>query len=275
VKRLSVPRLLLMTAVLGTVSGVGLSAWKNAREERELEKARDPIGRTGNAPRPNVYELAGKKTFANPEAVKFLPEYPKAVPTDLAETTLQEGVPMKAAMFSTTDSLDSVLEWYQAELDKQHQVTVSQRWGDGAAYVGFQGPDAKMHTVSLMRSGSHTFVFLANSDPEAFLRSKAQRPAGMPEVPGLSNEVSFDFSDEGLLRTSYMARTASLTLSEAVDFYRKELADQGWKIEQTDDKTKGAVRLEAKRERKNLSLTLLNDERDRHVAIYANILARR
>jgi hypothetical protein len=274
VKRISVPRLLLMTAVLGTVSGVGLSFWRNSKDDRLLERVQEK-SRSGSAPRPRVYELAGKRTFADPEAVKFLPEYPKAVPTDLAENTVQEGVPMKAAMFSTTDSLDTVMGWYQAELEKQKRLTVSQRWGDGAAYVGFQGPDERMHTVSLMRSGSHTFVFLANSDPEAFLRSKAQRPDGLPQAPNLSNELSFDFSDEGLSRTSYMARTTEMTLLQAADFYRKGLLDLGWHIEQTDDKTKGAVRLEARRERKNLSLTLLSDERDRHVAIYANILARR
>jgi hypothetical protein len=275
VKRISVPRLLLMTAVLGIASGVGLSYWRNAREDKLLERAQEPRNRAGAGARPKVYELAGKRTFADPEAVKFLPEYPKAVPTDLAENSLQEGVPMKAAMFSTTDSLETVMEWYQAELEKQKRLTVSQRWGDGAAYVGFQGPDERMHTVSLMRSGSHTFVFLANSDPEAFLRSKAQRPDGLPQAPNLSNELSFDFSDEGLSRTSYMARSTDMTLPQAVDFYRKGLVDLGWHVEQTDDKTKGTVRLEARRERKNLSLTLLTDERDRHVAIYANILARR
>ena len=272
-------RVILVSSAVGLVGGLAASAVRGYRLEQEQARAeaRRERAEAKAQPRPKTYELAGKKTYVDPEAVKYLPEYPKAVVTDLAETTSAQGVPMKAGMFMTTDKLETVLEWYRFELEKAGWLTVSQHWGDGAAYIGFFGPDQHMHTVAVMRSGSQTLVFLANSDPEAFLRasSTAQRPEALPLVPNVSGELSFNFGDPGMSRQTYVATAKAMTLVQVRDFYRDELSARGWKIEETREDVPGRVRLQARRGAEDLSLTLSRDDKENHVAVYAHVLAHR
>lgn len=275
-------RIILYSSLLGIGGGIALSTFKareaeRAQDQLEAKQARAAV----KTPRPKTYELAGKQTFVDPEAVVFLPEYPKAVVTDLAETTSAQGVPMKAGMFMTRDKVEDVIAWYKFELEKAGRFTVSQSWGDGAAYVGFLGPDKRMHTVAVMRSGSQSFVFLANSDPEAFLRasaearSKSKRPDLLPAAPNVSNELSFDFGDQGMARKTYFANAGNMTLGEARDFYRGGLEKSGWRVEQIDGAQPGRLLLKAKRQAEDLSVTLARDDKEGHVSVYAHFFTRR
>jgi hypothetical protein len=276
--KLRAGRVILFSSLLGIAGGVALSFREAGKVERERERLDAKVAKAQKPQvRPKTYELAGKVTYVDPEAVKYLPEYPKAVVTDLAEHTSAQGVPMKAGMFMTTDKLENVLEWYRAELDKAGWLTVTQSWGDGAAYVGFYGPDKHMHTVALMRSGSQTLVFLANSDPEAFLSSsaQAQRPQALPAAPQVRGELSFKFGDDGMSRQTYVAKADAMSLAQARDFYKDGLTKLGWRVVATDEEQPGRVRLEAKRGAEDLSLTLSRDDNQGHVAVYAHLFAHR
>jgi hypothetical protein len=274
--KLRAGRVILFSALLGIAGGVALSmreGRKLEREQQQLDARRERAGKSG--PRPKSYPLEGRTIFVDPEAVKYLPEYPKAVVTDLAENAAAQGVPMKAGMFTTKDKMETVLEWYRTELEKGGRFTVSQHWGDGAGYVGFYGPDKHMHTVAAMRSGSQTFVFLANSDPEAFLNAKSQRPDALPAAPQVRGELSFEFADEGMSRQTYFAKASSMTLAQARDFYRDGLTGLGWAVGEPQEDQPGRVRLEAKRGTEDLSLTLTRDDKENHVAVYAHLFAHR
>ncbi len=278
-KAVRIVRVIALSSLVGIVAGTVASSIRAQRleEQRLRDENRQARAERREQARPKVYALAGKETYVDPEAVKYLPEYPKAVVTDLAETSLAQGVPMKAGMFMTKDKLEDVLEWYRVELDKAGRTTVSQRWGDGAAYIGFYGPDQRMHTVAAMRSGSQTFVFLSNSDPEAFLRAAkdAQRPEGLPLLPSATGEMSFSFGDPGMSRQTYFASSGELSLAQARDFYRAELEKLGWRIEEVLENRPGQVHIAAKRAGNDLSLTLRRDDKENHVAVYAHVLARR
>ncbi len=274
-KRVSVVKVLAGSGVLGLIAGVVLSEMRGQRLEHERDSAEAQRARKAPSPRPKVYEVAGKTTFVDPEAVKFLPEYPNAVPTDLAEMSASQGVPLKAGMFTTPDPLEKVLAFYETELTRAGRLTVSQHWGTGAAYLGFYGPDKHMHTVALMRSGSQTCVFLANSDPEAFLKGSAQRPDSLPALPQVRGEVSFTFTDEGVKRSTYVANTAAMTLDQTADFYKSQLSASGWRVEENNERQSGQVRLQLKRPGQDLSITLTRNDNEKNVTIFAHILARR
>jgi len=275
-------RVILYSCLLGIGGGIALSTFKARQVEKEQAKLEAKQARAAiKTPRPKTYELQGKTTFVDPEAVLYLPEYPKAVVTDLAETTSAQGVPMKAGMFMTKDKVEDVIAWYKLELEKAGRFTVSQSWGDGAAYIGFYGPDKHMHTVAVMRSGSQTYVFLSNSDPEAYLRatadakSKARRPDFLPAPANVTGELSFDFGDESMARKTYFADAGKMTLTEARDFYRDGLEKQGWKVEVVEGAQPGRLMLKARRPGQDLSVTLARDDKEAHVSVYAHLLARR
>ncbi len=278
--KLRASRVILYSSLLGIGGGIALSTYKARQFEREQARLEAKQARAAiKPPRPKTYELAGKTTFVDPEAVKFLPEYPKAVVTDLAETTMAQGVPMKAGVFMTEDKLEDVFLWYAAELDKAGRKSVSQHWGDGAAYIGFVGPDKRMHTVALMRSGSQTYGFLSNSDPEAFLRAmadhKVKRPERLPAPANVSREISFDFLDQGMARKTYFASAGAMSLVEARTFYVTGLEKLGWRVEPLEGDVPGRVVLHARRPGEDLSLTLSRDDKEGHVSVYAHFLARR
>jgi hypothetical protein len=276
-RAVSLGRVLLFSAVLGGLGGVVLSSMRGRQVEKEREQADQKRERAQKqSARPKTYVLSdGRPSFADPEALKFLPEYPKAFITDLAENTVAQGVPLKAAMFITEDPLDTVIGWYEKELVKAGRHTVSQHWGDGAAYVGFYGEDRHMHTVSAMVSGSKTFVFLSNSDPEAFLKGAAQRPAELPALADLSGELTFSFAEPGMSRTTYLARLKGAQLEATARVYRAGLEQLGWQIEATEPAVRGKIHLYAKRGKENLSVLLTRGDQEDHVAVYAHLLGRR
>ncbi|MBL8952510.1 MAG: hypothetical protein JNK82_17150 [Myxococcaceae bacterium] len=278
--KLRASRVILFSSLLGIGGGVVLSTVKAREAERAQARLEaKQVRAEKNVARPKTYELAGKVTYVDPEAVKFLPEYPKAVVTDLAETSAVQGVPMKAGFFMTEDKLEDVFNWYVAELDKARRGTVSQHWGDGAAYIGFYGSDKHMHTVALMRSGSQTYVFLSNSDPEAFLRAaadnKARRPDHLPAPANVSREISFDFDDEGMQRKTYFANAGLMSLDQARTFYLTNLEKLGWKVTALEGAQANTVVLNGKRPGEDLSLTLTRDDKEKHVSVYAHLLHRR
>jgi hypothetical protein len=266
-------RVLAVAAVLGLAAGGALSVVRGRRLEAEAARAEEKRA-PRPPPKPKTYEVGGVKTFVDPEAVRYLPSYPGAVITDLAENTTGQGVAFKAGMFMTKDPLEDVIAYYRRELEKAGRFVVSQHWGDGAAYVGFYGPDKRMHTVAVMRSGSKTLTFLSNSDPEAFLRSNsAQHLDELPQMPDLTGELKFVFNDEGVAHSTFFAKAPDMPLKQAVDFYTQGLTKAGWRQQGETFKQGGRERMEFARPGQELSLTLSKDEKEPHVAVFANLLS--
>lgn len=267
---------LAVAAVLGVVAGGALSVVRGRRLEAEAARAEEKRARRPNVPKPKVYQVGGEQSFVDPEAIRFIPSYPGAVVTDLAENSTDQGVRFKAGMFMTKDSVEDVLAFYGREFKEAGRFAVSQTWGDGAGYVGFYGPDKRMHTVAVMRSGSQTYTFLSNSDPEAFLEANSpQHLAELPVLPDTKGEMTFTFNDEGMARSTSYAQTPPMALSEAVEFYSQGLVKGGWSQRGEPFKQDSRVRMEFIRQGQELSLTLSKDEKEPHVAVFANLMSRR
>jgi hypothetical protein len=94
----------------------------------------------------------------------------------------------------------------------------------------------------------------------------------MPDVTG---ELKFTFNDEGVAHSTYFGKAPAMPLQQAIDFYTQGLAKAGWQQQGERLKQGGRERLEFTRPGQELSLTLSKDEKDPHVAVYANLLSRR
>jgi hypothetical protein len=181
-------------------------------------------------------------------ALEGLPAYPGSRPAPLASDVRTQAMPTAIAWFSTPDSVDDVLDWYENTLNEGGIAAFAHRFGPSTGYVAYhrRATDA-MHVVAVMRQGSETLVFPALTQAGNLAQARAEVPAGIPH-PGAALHTSVvDVIDGGVKMTTVTGIVELASLAELVAFYQRELAARGWQVDLVAQGIAGQARIEARR----------------------------
>lgn len=184
-------------------------------------------------------------TSPPPEALQGIPAYPNAVPKRVADSMKGQGTKMAVAWFTTEDSVDEVLAFYEVGFIKDKRPYVTHRYGERSGYIGWlqlDKPialsdeaglstfDGVMHLVSVMREGRQTAVLLSASRPLALLDNPTLLPPNIELPAYVSGARVFDLGDGALTQTSVFGDAADKTVPEVEGWLKENLKQHGWKL---------------------------------------------
>jgi hypothetical protein len=227
-------------AVLGIVAGVGLSLKRLEETEDSMveleQQAIDltPLG-TEMEPRSKTNPMA-----PDPAALFGIPPYPNAAPRKLASSPKGQGVPMAINWFTTRDSVENVLAYYDEFFTLLKLLHSKHLYGPNSGYVGWlehdQNPDAGsgegvMHMVSAIRQGNETLVLLSATDPLRMLSAAApELPPGVVLPPDAKTPRVFDLGEGRMSRLSIHTSVLHGDLAETLAFYDRHFQQGEWTV---------------------------------------------
>lgn len=234
-------RLLGVTAVVGLAIGAGLSARKQAEFEREIDameqRAADlefPLPEPG----PRVAPVESRPAV-DPRLLRDLPAFPNARPRDLFQGELIQGAPMSVAWFSTPETVDSVIEYYDEYFRLAEQPHRKHKYGPNSGYVAWfeesedldAGPgEGLLHMISAIRQGEETVVLLSETNPLAILESNPQPlPDGVFLPPNAERPTVLNVESGGA-NINVHSRLSPAQLEDVAADYLKGLKAAGWNL---------------------------------------------
>jgi hypothetical protein len=249
-RSLSVWKVLLGAAALGSVSGVVLASMR--RPPEDFEERADALAKKaipGGDPvvlRPVSPEREPENFMApDPRSLEGIPPYPGADPRRLVSSHPGAEQTLAISWFNTDDSVDKVLSYYERAFADGNVGYAAHRYNERRGYVSWfqhqfpkDGPPVfgkgLLHMVAVSREGDHTTVLVSVSEPQKILERVAPLPAGVRLPAGATPQV-INTSEFGQQRASVIA-----DYEMGIEAVRSQLKDiwkeSGWKVvEQTDD----------------------------------------
>ena len=258
--------LLFGVVILGGVLGTGAYWIRASQEDTQLEAIMAQSPHSVDPARAISVDL----TAPSPAALEGIPAYPRAVPRRVAESMQGQGSQLAVAWFTTDDSVEDVLAYYEAAFTQQKAPYVSHRYNDRSGYVGWLQPDRAgglsedsgfeilegvMHLVSVMKEGRQTAVLLSASRPMELLDNPSRLPPGVVLPPYADSGKVFDVGEGGLKQTTVWSEVRDHPIAEVEAWLRDNLKQHGWKIA---DHASAPVRtaLDFRRDKEQLSVVL-------------------
>jgi hypothetical protein len=265
-RAISLPWLLVGVLVLGAALGTGAYWLRASQEDARFEEVMDQTTRPAEPKRGRSVDV----TAPPPAALEGIPPYPRAVPRRVAETMQGQGSQLAVAWFTTDDSVDQVLAFYEAAFAKLNVHHVSHRYNALQGYVGWLERDnpsepsedagleilaGVMHLVSAMKEGKQTAVLLSASRPMELLDNPTRLPPGVVLPPYADSGKVFDLGDGEMKQTTVWSEVRGRPLPEIEAWMRENLKQHGWKIA---DHASAPVRtaLDFRRDKEHLSVVL-------------------
>lgn len=232
----SLTKLLLVTSVIGLAVGAALSV----RQQREFQRSLEAMERhaeTIDFPLPSPVAAAPRaesRPAVDPRLLAALPAFPNARPRDLFQGELIKGAPMSVAWFSTPETVDSVLEYYDEYFKLSGQEHRKHKYGPNSGYVAWfeededldAGPgEGVMHLISAIRQGDETMVLLSETNPLAVLEGPPQQLPDGVHVPANASRPTVLNLETGL---SIHSRLAPARLEDVSAEYLGRLSTTGW-----------------------------------------------
>ena len=250
-------RVLVVAAVLGSVFGTVVAFRREAEDEKARQALEDADDGAGAAP-VDPPDKSGRVTLA---AVQGLPQYPGA-----HVRPISSGEQLDVAWFSTRDSVEQVLSFYETKFAEEGLLPVSHQYSERAGYAGYlELPDHRMHLVSVIRQSDETLVFPSTSYPEKMLAGGAAPPAGVPNIAGAESTLRFDLGGGPDRRQVWLATYAGQSLEQVTTAWSEGLEGNGWAVKRTDEE--GEPRLAAERAEGSLQVAIRRDPGSK-VAVY-------
>jgi predicted RNA binding protein YcfA (HicA-like mRNA interferase family) len=164
-----------------------------------------------------------------------IPPYPGAAPRSVTRLSNVVGVPVSASWFTTADSPDAVLAFYENAFGSEEHVS-SFRDGEGLGYVAYRldrdladgGVDSVLRMVTVVPRPGENLVLVSNSQPQRVLEAAPVLPDGvaLPEGAREVNVVSLGEVEGGATVTATVSGDLPTTRSAMV----KALEGQGWVV---------------------------------------------
>lgn len=251
---LSVMKLLLGAAVTGAIAGVLLERTRAVPDAiAQAEAAVDRTMPSGRAPGPQRPDMMAP----DPLSLRGIPPYPGASPRRLLGVKPGRGL-NAISWFSTTDSLDRVLGYYEEAYARWPVRTVTHRWGKRRGYVSWfeslggrdGGPsdstDGVLHMVTVSQEGSQTMVFLSATEPDKIFAGTQVLPLGV-RLPAGSVPQVVDMGELGQQQATVFAQYR-VGRGALADQLAATMAESGWAIEERAEAPDGRVSLVARRQ---------------------------
>ncbi len=266
---LSVLRLLAGAAVCGVVAGAVLGQVKNRPDAlRQAEAVVDRVLPVG-APAGKSVDLMEP----DPASLRGIPPYPASSPRRLLGAKPGRGL-NAISWFSTPDSLDGVLSYYEREYSSSGVLYVTHRWDRRRGYVSwFESAHARddggvppstegvLHMVSASQEGGQTMVFLSATEPEKLLAQVPVLPLGARLPPGAAPQV-LDLGEVGQQRATIFAEYHRAGRDAMADELTTLLRESGWAIEERAQGADGRIRVVA-RQGQRVQLSVVEGTRER------------
>lgn len=250
-------RLLAAAAALGAVGGAVL-ARRAPRPDQDADAADRAVLTAIDRVLPAGSQARGPDPMApDPVSLRGIPAYPGASPRRVTGAQ-PSGAPLNAiSWFTTGDSVDQVLGFYQQAYRAANLMHTAARW-ERRGYVswfehrqsedGSAGPgDGVLHLVAAMNEGSQTIVLVAATDPKKLLQSMAPLPAGVSLPPGAGRTQVINLGEAGQERSSVFAPYAHLGREALATALEASLASGGWVVEERGHTPDGKLTLAARR----------------------------
>jgi hypothetical protein len=223
--------ILAVAAVVGIAAGLIMSRRQELEEHMALEHMAQVVE---DLPATRFPAPPDEKTTRKIDlrAVEGLPPYPNAVPANILNQGQGVGGEMQIAWFSTQDDPDAVISFYEKAFAEKGIPFVSHFYSAKAGYVGYLEPAGeRFHMLLAIKEGHQTVVLPSSSNPKKLLDSMGQKlPADVPEMPGLSSSMVFDFDERALAQRSYVATMTGKTVDEVANWYVDNFRSKGWTV---------------------------------------------
>lgn len=250
-------RILGLAAVAGVVGGLGLSYRAGLQHQAEVDEIMAEAGKQlppQGFPAPPPLPRTKGPTF-NMKAVEGLPPYPGGMPADLLSQPEGVGGEMQMVWFETPDSPSQIIYYYEQKFAEKGLFSMTHFYSEAAGYVGYLDPKAeidspggqKLHLISVIRQGERSVVFASSSYPQKLLNGDQKLPAGVPELPGTSSSLVFNFDERSLAQKSWVGTIENKTIDEVMTWYQQSFKEKGWQVGVAQIGDDGTGKIEASR----------------------------
>lgn len=268
---------LKFAVVLGTVSVLGLFlGWY-------LEKLL-----YGDVPEEDgEVTLPAADTFAPPErqsgptlaeqevvrrATNGLPMYPNAEAHALAADFLGPNVPIAAAWFQTSDSPDTVLNYFVATFTDGGIPWTQDRPSPNGGYVAYMVPtDGTVRSVTATRQGEGTVVLLSNGTMQPLLEGKQQVPPNVPLPEEALNPMVIALNQEASNDVTVSATVPGQDVAKWAAFFEQALPKKGWQVSRTERVNEGEAQIEAVQSGQRSVTYLRRDDEAQNISILVRL----
>ncbi len=269
----SVAKLLGGAAFLGVIAGVALSMRQQSAIDRDLERMYEqgedlvpPQVAAQNMPLADFMR-------PDPEALRAIPPYPGANPRRLSSPPTFQNQKFSAAWFSTDDSVDEVVAFYENAFKGLPTPVVSHRFSENVGYAGFyEMPNldagnvdvmaGKVHLISAVHSGSQTLVFISNSEPHMFLEGAATLRGDIDLPPNALRPQVVAVGEGPVKKKTIFSVVPASSLEEVALHFEGAFAKGGWKLEPWVFNDDGSVSGQASRKEESSTLMLKREGND-------------
>jgi hypothetical protein len=188
------------------------------------------------APRPDMMA-------PDPLSLRGIPAYPGASPRRITGSTPRGGALNAISWFTTHDSVDRVLGFYEQAWSAANVVHARHRYGEQRGYVAWfehahtrdGGPpvfgDGVLHMVAALDEGSQTMVLVSATEPQKLLEAMSPLPPGVRLPPGAGRPQVINLGEAGEERTSVFASCRG-SPEEVAGQLEQSLALDGWTVEE-------------------------------------------
>jgi hypothetical protein len=232
--------LLFSVAVVGALIGFSWEAHLSEQEEARLDTLMSQTGESLPGVPPRSEGPTAEEQAIVRRATQGLPPYKDVIAQPLAADFLGAQSPIAVAWFTTADTPQAVLDFYQGALVDAGLPPVQHRYNANAGYVGYLMPDTQqMHTVSVMAQGGETVVLVSAGRVDAFIANQGDVPPGVPLPPGTPQPMVLAFREEGRVRHTIVAELEPEQLPGLRAFYQQALEPKGWRLEEEAEGASG------------------------------------
>jgi len=226
----SFARLLVITAIVGVVGGSLLGSM--GKDEDPIVVAEREVARA--MPR-GVPLDTGDPMEPDPASLSGIPPYPGVYPRRLGRGTA--GGPMSIAWFSTQDSTEAVLRYYEKAFRADGRHPVSHRRGPDMGYVAWLDrhndgglANGVLHMISVMKQYDQTIVLVSASRPDMLMNSMTQVPGGFSLPPNSSEPQVIEMGESAIASQVVYARANDQTPGDVVKFFAQQFKDRGFEV---------------------------------------------
>lgn len=250
-RSLGVGKILLAAAVLGIVGGIVLARAQDVPKDFEVE-AEALAAKVIPAPPP----VAPPPDMMAPDplSLRGIPPYPGADPRRILGARPGAEQLMAISWFTTGDSVDKVLGFYEEAFAAANLLYTSHRYSDRRGYVSWFEHDYSddkapvfgkgvMHMVSVTREGEQTTVLVSATEPQKILENLTPLPAGVKLPPGATPQV-LNLSEFGQQRAAIIAsydQNRDRVVEQLQDLWKQT----GWQVVERNASELGTTSLVA------------------------------
>lgn len=243
-KGIHVGWVLLGAAAIGSLAGVVIAERKQAELETEMEDVQRQVEQLSPMGLPLEPNAATRDPMApDPQSLRGLPAYPGATPRRMMTNPKGQGEPMAVSWFSTKDTAEQVLQYYERHFLAQDVLATSHRYTPKQGYVAWMEeppldwdaglpmdlPNGVLHMVSAVQSETQTIVLLSASRPQNILAGRPHLPDGVVVPPGSAQPFVVELNERGQERESIYVN-AKLSMDQAVKYYEEHFRTQGFAV---------------------------------------------